>query len=109
MASKYVAMGQLFAQAQVLAQKAADEAPLVWCASRYGMLLHGAGRMSESALRDYGIPSLARLEGGDHLIMVPVKCDGGAKHDAGVLVAYEFLKEQGVPLTLEDRGMNGDK
>lgn len=103
MTRKYEEIGQKFKEAQVLAQKAADDEPLVWRKSRYGMLLHGAGRMSESVLQGYGIPSLARLEGGDHLIMIPLKCDGGAKHDAGVLAAYGFLSDGGLAVTLTDR------
>lgn len=102
MNNKYAEIGRLFKKSLELAQIAADNQELIWCKSNYSIILKGCGSMSSGALNDYGIPSLAKLEGGDHLVFINTTGEGGAKHDAGVLAAFSYLSTKGVNLVLED-------
>lgn len=100
--NKLEQIGEHFKIALRLAQEAADKTPIVWESSNYSVLLHGCGRKSGKDLISHGIPTLAKLEGGMHLIFIKTIGDGGAKHDAGVLAAYVYLKNKGVEVTLEE-------
>ncbi|MBX9837855.1 MAG: hypothetical protein K2X69_06015 [Silvanigrellaceae bacterium] len=106
MNNKYEEMGKFFKESLELAQISADNQELIWCKSNYSIILKGCGRMSAGALNDYGIPSLARLEGGDHLVFINTTGEGGAKHDAGVLAAFSYLSSKGLNLVLEDRRLS---